>query len=174
MTPITKVADSGKDANAPVFLTLDSRIPASLRELMLEADGCFASGFYTGSTACAHRALEALLKMEKAEGSTHEARIRSLGEKTLGVPPLLISVLTQLGDGPARDSAKLTISTLQLFLTTLKAAAYEIYVVGPERGERLQHVRRLLDATDRKTEAPPERKATPATLAGMSNTPIAS
>jgi hypothetical protein len=171
-------------------MILDDRVPASVRELLLEADGCVASGFTTGATACAHRALEAILKKEKAEGATQDARIRALGEKSLGVPALLVSVLTQLGDGPAREAAKLTANTLQLFLTTLKAVAYEIYVVGPERAERLQHVRKLVDATERKDsdavserktwnsssderrawDAPSERKATPANLASMSPT----
>ena len=189
MTPTAKSGEPGKAA-APAFMTLDARIPASVRELLLEADGCIASGFTTGATACAHRALEAILKTEKAEGATLDARIRALGEKSIGVPALLVSVLTQLGDGPAREAAKLTANTLQLFLTTLKAVAYEIYVVHRERAERLQHVRKLLDATDRKSsddvserknfdpvserkawDAPLERKATPDTLASMTPAP---
>ena len=189
MTPTARSSDPGK-GGAPAFMTLDDRIPASVRELLLEADGCVTSGFTTGATACAHRALEAILKMEKAEGATQDARIRALGEKSIGVPALLVSVLTQLGDGPAREAAKLTANTLQLFLTTLKAVAYEIYVASPERAERLQHVRKLLEATDRKSadavserkawnssderrawDAPSERKATPANLASMNPDP---
>ena len=187
MTPTAKSGEPGKAAS-PAFMTRDDRVPASVRELLLEADGCVASGFTTGATACAHRALEAILKKEKAEGATQDARIRALGEKSIGVPALLLSVLTQLGDGPAREAAKLTANTLQLFLTTLKAVAYEIYVVSPERAERLHHVRKLVDATERKDsdavserkvwdaaaserkvwDAPSERKATPANLASMS------
>ena len=190
MTPPAKNGEPAKAA-APAFMTLDDRVPASVRELLLEADGCVASGFTTGATACAHRTLEAILKKEKAEGATQDARIRALGEKSIGVPALLVSVLTQLGDGPAREAAKLTANTLQLFLTTLKAVAYEIYVVSPERAERLQHVRKLVDATERKDsdavserkvwdaaaserkvwDAPSERKATPANLASMTPDP---
>jgi len=189
MTPTAKNGEPAKAA-APAFMTLDDRIPASVRELLLEADGCVVGGFTTGATACAHRALEAILKMEKAEGVTQEARIRALGDKSTGAPALLVSVLTQLGDGPAREAAKLATNTLQLFLTTLKAVAYEIYVANPERAERLQHVRKLVDATDRKHsdavpepkawdpaserrawDTPTDRKATPATLASMSPPP---
>ena len=189
MTPPAKNGEPAKAA-APAFMTLDDRIPATVRELLLEADGCVASGFTTGATACAQRALDAILKMEKAEGATPEARIRALGDKSIGVPALLVSVLTQLGDGAAREATKLTANTLQLFLTTLKAVAYEIYVVHRERAERLQHVRKLLDATDRKSsddvserknfdpvserkawDAPLERKATPDTLASMTPAP---
>jgi hypothetical protein len=67
------------------------------------------------------------------------------------------------------------VNTLQLLLATIKAAAWEIYVVAPERGERLQHVRRLIDATDRKTAAPPAPPplATPEALAAMDDAPAA-
>ena len=188
MTPITK-PEPGKAAAAPSFLTPDDRIPASVRALLLETDGCMAGGFFTGATACAQRALEALLKMEKAEGDSHQARVRALGDKTPGLPQLLLTVLTQLGDVTARETTKLATNTLQLLVTTLKATAYEIYVVGPERAERLQYVHRLLDATDRAAteratadratavatadRATAERKATPAALAEMPAPPAA-
>jgi hypothetical protein len=167
-------SDSGKTAT-PAFLKLDDRVPASLRELLLEADGCVTNGLMIGATGCAQRAVEALLKLEKVEGNGHEARVRSLNEKTPGLPQLLITVLSQLGDVSA--NVKLPASTLQLLLTTVKAVAYEIYVVAPERSERTEHIRRLLDATERKPaaaaapseskSATAERKATPATLASM-------
>jgi len=128
----------------------DDRLPPALRDLLVEADGCVTNGFYTGGTACAQRAVEALLRQEKAEGSTHEARIRSLVEKAPGLPQILVTVLTQLGDVSGRDTAKLTANTLNLLLATLKAVVHEIYVIGPERTERLQYIRRLLDATERK------------------------
>jgi hypothetical protein len=34
---------------------------------------------------------------------------------------------------------------------TLKAIVYEIYVLGPERTERLQYVRQLFDSIERKS-----------------------
>ena len=174
---MTKQSEAGKAPAAPAFLTPDDRLPASLKEVLLEADGCIAGGFFIGATGCAHRAVDALLKTEKAEGANHEARVRALGEKMPGLPQLLLSVLAQLGDSAARDTVKLPANTLQLLLSTVKAVAYEIYVIGPERGERLQHVRRLLESTERK--APPaaettERKATPAALAAMSSGPATS
>jgi hypothetical protein len=150
---MVKLGDADKAGPSAAFLTPDERVPASIRELLVEADGCVAGGFFTGATACAQRAVDALLKLEKAEGATHEARIKSLSDKTPGLPQILVTVLTQLGDVSAKDTAKLTSSTLQLLLTTLKAVAYEIYVVAPERSDRLQHIRRLLDATERKPAA---------------------
>ena len=174
---MTKQSEAGKAPAAPVFLTPDDRFPASLREILLEADGCIAGGFLIGATGCAHRAVDALLKTEKAEGACHEARVRALGEKMPGLPQLLLSVLAQLGDSAARDTARLPTNTLQLLLSTVKAVAYEIYVIGPERAERLQHVRRLLESTERKATPAAEtaeRKATPAALAAMSSAPAAS
>src|ERR671913_8467 len=88
MTPTTKANEPGKPA-AAVFLIPDERIPASVRELLLEADGCVAGGYFTGGTACAQRAVDALLKVEKADGATHEARVRALADKTPALPALL-------------------------------------------------------------------------------------
>jgi hypothetical protein len=153
----------------PAFLKPDSRVPASLRELLLEADSCMENGLFIGATGCAQRAVDTLLKMEKAEGSTHDARVRSFGEKMPGLSQLYLTVLTQLGD--VGNTVKLPTNTLQPLLATIKAVAYEIYVATPERSERSQYIRRLLDASDRKpAETAEQRKATPATLASMGST----
>jgi hypothetical protein len=170
------MANTSESAKAvPAFLKLDDRVPASLRELLFEADGCVANGLMIGATGCAQRAVDALLKLEKIEGTGHEARIRTLNEKAPGLPQLLITVLMQLGNVAA--NVKLPANTLQLLLATVKAVAYEIYVVAPERSERTEHIRRLLDSAERKPlaggtdprAAPAERKATPATLATMAS-----
>jgi cell division septation protein DedD len=182
---MAKPTESAFAGATPAFLTLDDRIPSSLKELLHEAEGCSNGGFLIGATSCAQRAVDAILKMEKVEGATHEARVRALVDKTPGFPQLLTSVLIQIGDVIARDTAKLPANTLQLLLATIKAAAWEIYVVAPERAERLQHVRRLIDATDRKTApgtasaaapAPTPAAApfaTPAALAAMGDAPAA-
>ena len=163
---MTKVAESSHISGASAaFLSLDDRIPMSVRDLLLEADGCVGSGFMNGGTACAQRAVEALLKYEKAEGATYDARVRALGEKHSVIPQLLLTVLLQFGDGAARDSSKLTSNTLQLLVVTLKAVVYEIYVVGPDRLDRLQHVRRILEATERKGGTAPT--AAPAAAAAQ-------
>ena len=144
---------SGPGGNPP-FLTVDDRVPASVRELLVEADGCVSSGFLTGGTACAQRAIDALLKFEKADGPSFDSRVHSLGEKHPVLAQLLLTILTQLGDHTARDTTKLTTNTLQLLVVTLKAVVYEIYVVGPDRSERLHYVRRILESTERKPSAP--------------------
>ena len=138
-------------AGSPAFLTLDDRVPAPIRELLLEADGCIANGFLTGGTACAQRAVDAVLKLEKAEGSAYDARIRWLSDKHPSVPQLIVTILLQFGDAGAREPARLTPANLDVLVTAIKAMVYEIFVVGPERGERLGYVRRLLEAAERKT-----------------------
>jgi hypothetical protein len=97
--------------------------------------------------------VDALLKYEKADGPTFDARVHSLGEKHGAIAQLLLTVLVQLGDAGARETSRLTTNTLQLLVVTLKAVAYEIYVVGPDRAERLQYVRRILESTERKAPA---------------------
>jgi hypothetical protein len=164
---MAKLSEAGQVA-APAFLKPDSRVPASLRELLLEADSCMENGLFIGATGCAQRAVDTLLKMEKVEGSSHDARVRSFGEKMPGLSQFYITVLTQLGD--VGTTVKLPTNTLQPLLATIKAVAYEIYVATPERAERSQYVRRLLDASDRKPTETSERKATPATLASMGTT----
>jgi hypothetical protein len=150
---------------APAFLKLDDRVPASLRELLLEADSCVAQGLFIGATGCAQRAVDTLLRMEKVEGSTHDARVRAFGDKNPGLSQLFITVLTQLGD--VTNTVKMPSNSMQPLLATLKAVAYELYIAAPDRLERTNYIRRLLDASDRKPSEVPERKATPATLATM-------
>ena len=104
MTPPAKNGEPAKAA-ASAFMTLDDRIPASVRALLLEADGCVASGFSTGATACAHQALESILKMEKAEGATQDARIRALGHDA----ETAAAHAARIGDTPELDEAGFTV-----------------------------------------------------------------
>jgi hypothetical protein len=52
------------------------------------------------------------------------------------------------GDETVPDESKLDAHRLQLLTVTLKAVMYEIYVLGPERTERIQYVRRLLESLE--------------------------
>jgi hypothetical protein len=143
----------------PPFLNVDDRVPLPVRDLLVEADGCMANQFFTGGTACAQRAVDAILRLEKADGATCDARFRALSEKHPSIPPLFVTILVQFGDPAARDAAKLPSNTLQLLIAAVKALAYELYVVGPERSERMQHVRRMLESIDRKAPAPADAAA---------------
>jgi hypothetical protein len=142
--------DDVSSYGSPAFLNVDGRVPSVLRDLLVEADGCAKNNYLTGGTACAQRTIQVLLTMEKTEGPDIQARVRALGEKYPAVPQMLTTVLLQFGDAASRDGAKLNAPGLNLLTVTLKAIAHEIYVLGPERAERLQYVRQIFDSIDRK------------------------
>jgi hypothetical protein len=145
-TDMTKIDASDN----PRFLTLDARVPAPIRDLVGEAEGCVKNAYLTGGTACVQRAIQMLLAAEKADGNDVEARIKSLAERHAGLPQVLTAVLQRFGDATSRDGAKLSASGLNVLIVTLKALLYEIYVLGPERIERIDYVRKALDAIERK------------------------
>ena len=136
----------------PAFLATDDYVPGAFRDLLSEADGCMQKGFLTGGTACARRALDLLLNVAKTEGASYEDRLQSLGEKH-GIAKMLTSILVQCGGASAKDNATLSADVLQLFIVTMKAVVYELYVVGPERTNRLQYVSRLVTSVGKKPAA---------------------
>lgn len=133
----------------PAFLATEDYMPVAFRDLLTEADGCVHSGFLTGGTACARRALDLLLSVARAEGATYQDRLQSLGEKH-SISKMLTSILVQCDGASARDGATLSRNVLQLFVVTMKAVVYELYVLGPERTQRLQYVSRLVQSVGRK------------------------
>ena len=133
----------------PAFHATDDYIPGAFRDLLSEAEGCMQKGFLTGGTACARRALDLLLNVAKTEGASYEDRLQSLGDKH-GIAKMLTSILVQCGGASAKDNATLSADVLQLFIVTMKAVVYELYVVGPERTNRLQYVSRLVTSVGRK------------------------
>lgn len=140
--------DTSTSNDAPRFLTIDTRVPSAIRDLMNEADGCGKNGFLTGGTACSQRVIHMLTA--SADGQDMQARIKALADKYPGVPTMLTSILQQFGDATSRDGAKLSASGLNLLVVTLKAVLYEIYVLGPERNERLDYIRRAFESIERK------------------------
>jgi hypothetical protein len=134
----------------PAFLATDDYVPGAFRDLLSEAEGCLQKGFLTGGTACARRALDLLLSVAKTDGAAYEERLQSLGEKH-GISKMLTSILVQCGGASAKENATLSAEVLQLFVVTMKAVVYELYVVGPERTNRLQYVSRLVTSVGRKT-----------------------
>jgi len=161
--------DTSKNSDAPGFLTLDNRVPAAIRDLMTEADGCGKNGYLTGGTACAQRVIQMLTAADKTEGQDMQARIKGLAEKYPGVPPMLTSILQQFGDATSRDGTKLSASGLNLLVVTLKAILYEIYVLGPERNQRLDYIRKAFESIERKGgEKKPAEASAPEPVAAAS------
>ncbi len=127
------------------FLVVDSRVPASIRQMLDEADGCMNLAFTTGGTACVRRAMRVILATEGVLTDDYSASLLSLREKHPAIAPTLFTVLDLLGTGdePLRADA------LTALIATVKAIVYEIYVLGIERLDALEYLSELLASMKR-------------------------
>jgi hypothetical protein len=132
----------------PAFLNIDNRAPAAVRDLILEADGCLKAGFLTGGTVCAQRAVQLLLQHESADGATYEARLHALSQKFPSVPQSLFALCIRLGDSASKEHPALDVERLKVLNVALKIMLYEIYVLGPDRAERLKYLQQMLEAIE--------------------------
>lgn len=131
------------------FFVVDSRIPSVIRELITESEGCLKMNFLTGASACTRKAIYELTIKEKAEGQDYEERIKSLKKKYLNIDGDLFDVLCHIKDMTSNkiheqswdkwDSKHLT-----LFIETLKALLYEIYVLPDEKKKASSHIKEIL------------------------------
>ncbi|MGE3511028.1 MAG: hypothetical protein AB7N65_19325 [Vicinamibacterales bacterium] len=126
----------------PRFLEVDERVPAPLRKLLDEADGCLDMAFTTGGTACARTAIRTIVQMEHADAADYATSLLTLSEKHPAVAPALFQILAMLGTG----EEPLTPEALRALIAAVKAIVYEIYVLGAERVERLMYVHQLVEA----------------------------
>jgi len=140
--------DKSQSSSAPAFLTIDSRSPASVRELLLEADGCLKAGFLTGGTVCAQRAIQALIQHENVDGASHEAKLHALGKKYPSAPQSLFALCIRLGDSSSKGDTSLEADRLKVLTVALKILLYEIYVLGPDRADRLKYLQQMVEACD--------------------------
>lgn len=138
------------DALSPRFLVVDARVPAQIRQLLDEADGCLNMAFGMGGTACARKAVDVILETEHAGADDYAASLLTLSEKHPAVAPALFQILGMLGQG----NEPLSIDSLKALIVTVKAVAYEIYVLGAERIERLMYVHHLVESLKREPAGP--------------------
>jgi hypothetical protein len=133
---------SSGDSRLPRFLTLDDQVPFPLRALLDEADGCLKMSFLTGAGACAGRTLELLLAEQGLADADRAEQILQLGKRHPAVAESFLRGLSLVTNHPsgAWDEARATLA-----IAILKAIAYEIYVLGPERKERAAYVLELLE-----------------------------
>ena len=133
---------NASDGRQPRFLSLDERVPVPLRALLDEADGCLKMAFLTGAGACAGRTLDLLVSEQGLAGVDRAEQIQQLGKKQPAVAESFLRGLTLVMNNPsgAWDEARVTLA-----IVILKAIAYEIYVLGPERKERASYVIELLE-----------------------------
>lgn len=145
MSTATPVAAAPLPTTSPRFLDVDERVPAPLRKLLDEADGCLDMAFTTGGTAVARTAVRTIVQMEHADAADYATSLLTLSEKHPAVAPALFQILAMLGAG----DEPLTQDALRALIVALKAIVYEIYVLGAERVERLMYVHQLVEALKR-------------------------
>lgn len=133
------------DGVAPRFLVVDLRVPAQIRQMLDEADGCLNMAFGMGGTACARKAVDVILETENAAADDYAASLLTLSEKHPAVAPALFQILGMLGQG----NQPLSTESLKALIVTVKAIVYEIYVLGAERIERLMYVHQLVESLKR-------------------------
>jgi hypothetical protein len=131
----------------PTFLNVDGRVPAALRDLLAEADGCLKMGFLLGGTVCAQRAIQTILTIEDVNGANDDARLRGLSDKYPGVPKVLFAVCARFREA-STDQTPLDKDRLNLLMVTLKFMFYEIFVIARERKESLEHLQKILERLD--------------------------
>jgi len=142
--PLTVAIDNDRSP-APRFLVVDNRVPEAIRQLLEEADGCLNMSFTVGGTACARRAIRAILEGEGINGDDYSESLIALSHKHPAVAPTLFQILDLLGTGeePLQPDA------LKVLTATVKGIVYEVYVLGAERIESLEYLRELMKALDR-------------------------
>lgn len=130
------------------FFVIDERIPAVIRELITEAEGCVKMNYLTGASACARKAIYELTVREKATGQDYEEQIKSLKDKYSSIDATLFDDLVHIQDMTSdkiheQSWPKWDSHHLSLILETLKAILYEIYVLPKEKEARSQEILRL-------------------------------
>jgi hypothetical protein len=140
--PLITATRNSSEPRLPRFLTLDDKIPLPLRALLDEADGCLKMSFLVGAGACAARTLDLLLAEQGLGEADRAEQILQLGKKHPAVGETFLRGLSLVTNNPsgAWDEARATLA-----IVILKAIAYEIYVLGPERKERAAYVLELLE-----------------------------
>lgn len=144
------------------FFVLDDRIPANIRELITEAEGCLKMNFLTGASVCMRKAIYELLIFEKIEGEDYEARIKSLKIKHPSVDPTYFDTLSHIQDMTSdkvheQSWDKWESKYLKLIIETLKSILHDIYVLPKVKAQRSSIIQRLREGIlkDKKKEDDP-------------------
>lgn len=132
------------------FFALDDRIPRTLRELLIEAEGCLKSNFLTGASACARKLVYELGVLSKAVGENYEDRIKSLKEIHAEVDPTFFDTLLTIQQVTSTKVHENSYDGweakhLRVILVALSDALHEIYVVPALRADRRRAVLALKD-----------------------------
>ena len=64
------------------------------------------------------------------------------------MPQSLFALCIRLGDSSNKDHPALDVERLKVLNVALKIMLYEIYVLGPDRTERLKYLQQMLEAIE--------------------------
>jgi hypothetical protein len=123
------------------FYALDGNIPAHLRHLFTESEGCLKSNFLTGASACARKIVYELAVAHKAEGDDYETRIKSLKAKLPHVDETYFDTLLTIQQVTSEKVHENSYDGwsgqhLRVILASLSEILTEIYVVPKQREEK--------------------------------------
>lgn len=130
------------------FFVLDNRIPAIIRELITESEGCLKMNFLTGASVCMRKAIYELIIIEKAEGKDYKGKIKFLKKKYPDSDPDLFDILGHIQDMTSdkihEQSWDMWNSKyLKLIIETLKTVLHDIYVLPKVKKERSKTIQQL-------------------------------
>lgn len=130
------------------FFVMDERIPANIRELITEAEGCLKMNFLTGASACMRKAIYELTVAEEAKGEDYETRIKFLKQKFQAIDSELFDILVHIKDMTSdkiheQSWDKWDSPYLQLIIENLKTILHEIYVIPQVKKDRSNFIKRL-------------------------------
>ncbi|MGA2298949.1 MAG: hypothetical protein ABSG15_15500 [FCB group bacterium] len=139
------------------FFTIDDRIPAILRELISEAEGCLKMNYLTGASVCMRKTIYEFTIKENAEGKDYESKIKFLKNKYPEIDPTFFDILAQIKDMTSdkiheQSWDKWNSSKIKLIIETLKSIFYDIYVIPLIKKESSIKIQELLKnvKTDKK------------------------
>ncbi len=123
------------------FFSMDGRIPKKLRELLVEAEGCYKSNFLTGASACARKIIYELGVLGGAKGDNYEDRIKSLKEIHPEVEPSFFDTLLTIQQVTSNKVHENSYDGwdskhLRIILASLSEVLHEIFVVPALRADR--------------------------------------
>jgi len=131
------------------FFVIDSRVPAVLRELITEAEGCVKMNFLTGASACTRKAIYELTILQKTVGSNYEDRIKDMKSRFPNIDPDLFDILCHIKDMTSdkiheQSWDQWDAKHLMLFIETLKQILKDIYIDPDEKKKRSSYIQSLL------------------------------
>jgi hypothetical protein len=132
------------------FFVLDDRIPAVIRELITESEGCIKMNFLTGASACMRKAIYELVIIENAQGKDYESKIKILKDKYPETDPTLFDILSHIQDMTSdkiheQSWDQWNSHYLKLIIETLKTILHDIYVTPKVKSDRSNFIKQLLN-----------------------------